>query len=396
MSYARSASANTDIALHSLVEPGSHIPASPDTPSMFTQLRRQSTISAENPFLDKTRRRQLLRSYAPDWIITIGLAAIFLALDRVDGFKREFSLEDTSLRHPFTVHERVPDPLLYVICFAAPVLLQPLINYLTIRSWWDLHNGTLGLVLALCITGALTQITKVTVGRPRPDLIARCIPRPGSMDPQWGLSSAEICTQTEWYKLTDGWRSFPSGHSSMSFAGLGFLSFYLSGKLHLFDKKGYAPKAWLALSPLCGAALVAISRTMDYRRKLAIPDATRSDLSNNPVDHWQDVVAGSLLGLCLAYFSYRQYYPSLASEVSHRPYSPRIKREGPILPVHRSVDTSIDHEMDGGHHEASSQLLYHDTEEDSVPEGTVPRPERTMTNIWKDEDEEELAGQTHQ
>lgn len=53
---------------------------------------------------------------------------------------------------------------------------------------------------------------------------------------------------------------------SVSFAGLGFLSFYLAGKLHLFDKKGHTGKAWLSLTPLAGATLVAISRTMDYRR----------------------------------------------------------------------------------------------------------------------------------
>jgi diacylglycerol diphosphate phosphatase / phosphatidate phosphatase len=51
---------------------------------------------------------------------------------------------------------------------------------------------------------------------------------------------------------------------------------------------------------------------------------------------------GSLLGITLAYFSYRQYYPSLASELSHKPYSPRIQREPEeLLPVHR--DQAQDH-----------------------------------------------------
>ena len=72
-------------------------------------------------------------------------------------------------------------------------------------------------------------------------------------------------------------------------------------------------KAWISLVPLSGAALVAISRTMDYRH------------------HWQDVLTGSFLGLIVAYFSYRQYYPPLNSDVSHIPYSPSHKRGGQVM-----------------------------------------------------------------
>lgn len=51
------------------------------------------------------------------------------------------------------------------------------------------------------------------------------------------------------------------------------------------------------------------------------------------LDHWEDVVAGSLLGLVVAYFAYRQYFPSLVSPVSHRPHSPRVPRDEPVLPM---------------------------------------------------------------
>lgn len=46
------------------------------------------------------------------------------------------------------------------------------------------------------------------------DVIDRCQPRPGSADPVYGLSNYTICTQTDHYVLRDGFRSFPSGHSS--------------------------------------------------------------------------------------------------------------------------------------------------------------------------------------
>lgn len=49
----------------------------------------------------------------------------------------------------------------------------------------------------------------------RPDLIDRCQPILGSKDGEvYGLSSSDICTQTDNRILKDGFRSFPSGHSS--------------------------------------------------------------------------------------------------------------------------------------------------------------------------------------
>jgi len=232
---------------------------------------------------DNKKRLKFLMSYAPDWVLTLLLAAIFLALNQVHGFRREFSVDDESIRFPYAVHERVPDVALYCIAVAAPLVIQLAVNLITVRSFWDYHCSALGLVLGLAITGSITQFSKITVGRPRPDLLSRCIPMSGSEDPTYGLSTDAICTQTNQSIMIDGWRSFPSGHSSLSFAGLGFLSFYLAGKLHLFDTKGHAPKAWISVTPLAGATLVAISRTMDYRH------------------HWEDVVTGSVLGFAVAY-----------------------------------------------------------------------------------------------
>ena len=65
-----------------------------------------------------------------------------------------------------------------------------------------------------------------------------------------------------------------------SFAGLGFLAWYLSGKIQAFDRKGHIAKLCIVFVPLLGASLVAISRVDDYWH------------------HWQDVFAGGLIGLC--------------------------------------------------------------------------------------------------
>ncbi|KIJ64294.1 hypothetical protein HYDPIDRAFT_62127, partial [Hydnomerulius pinastri MD-312] len=235
-------------------------------------------------------------------------AILYYISNHVTGFKRQFSLTDTSSYYFFSFNV-VQSNALYLIGGVAPFVAQIIVNLVTVRSWWDFHHSTLGLWLSITMTGSITQIVKILVGRPRPDVISRCQPILGSEDPLWGLSTADICTQTTKHILEDGWRSFPSGHSSMSFAGLGFLAFYLAGKLHLFDTRGHASKAWLSLAPLSAASLVAISRTMDYRH------------------HWQDVLTGSLLGLVISYFAYRQYYPDLASKTAHVPYATRFEEE---------------------------------------------------------------------
>jgi diacylglycerol diphosphate phosphatase / phosphatidate phosphatase len=78
--------------------------------------------------------------------------------------------------------------------------------------------------------------------------------------------------------IKEGYKSFPSGHASWSFAGLTFLSLYLSGKIQVFDRKGHVAKLCVITLPLLAAALIGVSRIDDYWH------------------HWEDVVAGSLLG----------------------------------------------------------------------------------------------------
>jgi membrane-associated phospholipid phosphatase len=161
---------------------------------------------------------------------------------------------------------------------------------------WEMNCGILGLGLSIagvvCITGVLKNVT----GKPRPDIIARCIPRAGSKNllPFGLIDPDEICTQTNHSIFKDGFRSWPSGHSSAAFGGLGYLSLYLAGKLHVMDHRGEVWKTVIVMIPLLAAALVSVTRIMDARH------------------HPFDVITGSLLGMTLAWFSYRQYFPPIS------------------------------------------------------------------------------------
>jgi diacylglycerol diphosphate phosphatase / phosphatidate phosphatase len=90
-------------------------------------------------------------------------------------------------------------------------------------------------------------------------------------------------------------RSFPSGHSSSSFAGLFYLSLYLAGKLHVLDQRGEVWRTLVVLIPTLAASCIAISRIMDARH------------------HPFDVLFGSAMGILVAWGSYRQYFPPVSN-----------------------------------------------------------------------------------
>lgn len=49
-----------------------------------------------------------------------------------------------------------------------------------------------------------------------------------------------------------------------------------------------------------------------------------------------------ILGTLFAYFAYRQYYPSLESLDSHKPYPPRIKSPQDIFPDEDGRPTDVE------------------------------------------------------
>ncbi|KAL8662779.1 MAG: hypothetical protein Q9168_008201 [Polycauliona sp. 1 TL-2023] len=264
----------------------------------------------------KTLSKRVVISYILDYVIIVFLLIAFYALDAVEPYHQHFSLRNYTLQYPFAEHERVPIPLLFVLNSLLPAVVIALYALLidglfsrhkqttprdgqrTLGKYrlkdrlWEFNCGILGLLLsqgaAFVITGALKNAT----GKPRPDLIQRCQPLAGSADGEpFGLSDYSICTQENKKLLKDGFRSFPSGHSSSAFAGLFYLSIYLAAKMHVLDNKGEVWKTFIVMIPTLGAALIAVSRIMDARH------------------HPFDVISGSMLGVLVAWGAYRQYFP---------------------------------------------------------------------------------------
>lgn len=171
------------------------------------------------------------------------------------------------------------------------------------RSSRNKHEVTyLPFLVSILFTTFVTDVVKNAVGRPRPDLLDRCKPD-ADTEPNT-LVTIAVCTRPSSHALHDGWRSFPSGHASFSFAGLGFLSLFLAGQLHVFStgSRDFG-RALVCIGPLLGATMIAISRCEDYRHDV------------------YDVTFGSLLGFAVAYWSYRRHWPELSDPNCHEPFA---------------------------------------------------------------------------
>lgn len=224
-----------------------------------------------------------------DWLCTLIIAVVGYYVDGLPPFERKIGpqLHDTSIAYPHTplAQQQVPASLLWHICRDAPLLLlvplalvRPPRGVPKVRL---LNELLLGLAGALYGALLLVCLAKNAIGRLRPDFLARC-----AVD-KHGACTGDADT------ITGGRKSFPSGHSALSFAGLGFLSLALFARVAPLPtpRLGQLWKVVLPLLPWIVALEVALSRIQDYWH------------------HWQDVLVGTLLGHICAYVSFRLRFP---------------------------------------------------------------------------------------
>lgn len=245
-----------------------------------------AAATAMRPCL-RTHGKQVARLHLFDWIVLLLLVAMYAVLGMVQPFHR-FVAEDmmASLRYPMKGNT-VPSWAVPIVAIVVPMIFIVGI-YIKRRNVYDLHHAILGLLFSVLITAILTVAIKDAVGRPRPDFFWRCFP---DGVPKYNNITGGVICHGQRSVIEEGHKSFPSGHSSACFAGLGFLSWYLAGKIKAFDRGGHVAKLCIVLLPLLLATMVAVSRVSDYWH------------------HWQDVFAGGVLGLVVASFCYLQFFP---------------------------------------------------------------------------------------
>lgn len=249
------------------------------------------------------------RKYVADWIVAIVLVIyFFLVAERAKPFERQFLITDLSISHPFAIKERVSALECLLISSLLPLSVISLVSIIKSRisrlsKQEFIHNlqiAILGLVISLSINGVVTDVLKNWVANLRPDFLARCGPRPGTKTNV--LVGLEVCTAPLGMPvLIDGLRSTPSGHSSISFAGLLYLSYWLFGQFKLTQTRQPVWKPLVCGLPVLMATYIALSRTQDYRH------------------HFADIIFGSILGIAFATFSYFRYFNNFASEDMDKP-----------------------------------------------------------------------------
>lgn len=253
-------------------------------------------------------------SYLFDWGIYVTILVVFMVYGSTFPPRyHEFLTSDISIQNEYKDENTtlVPIPVLLFISVGLPifqfVFCSIFCKTLTrIRKCWDIYIGLLVLCGAMATQLMITCILKNICGLPRPDLISRCQPHYTQPVPIGTLSSVDICSNDNIALLQEGFRTFPSGHSSTVFCGMILSSLNISAKLQVFDQRGISIKIFTAIGPVMIACFVSCTRISDNRHFL------------------KDVIGGLLIGTCVAIIYYIQYFPWI-SNISNcgRAYPPR-------------------------------------------------------------------------
>jgi len=220
----------------------------------------------------------------PEWAACLFLMAVGLYLDNAMPFEQYIGnrLNDPIISYPHTPKDKqqVTAGQLWILALWVPLGAVISLQAVLPSSRRELNRAVLGLCSSFSLALTLVCLVKNHVGRLRPDFLARCVP----VDGHCSRSGPDVI---------EGRKSFPSGHSCLSFAGLGYLALYMFVGIGQLQARRWQYSLWrvvLAGCPWCLALWVALSRLQDYWH------------------HWEDILVGGLLGHVCAISMYKLRY----------------------------------------------------------------------------------------
>lgn len=242
-----------------------------------------------------------------DWLLYLFFATISITLGLLTLPSHEYSVQDLRLQYSYTPNETFPIWQLVFITIVCPPIVFFIISCVDARRvskfrvLWDTFAGLTALCGSMATQILIVCVLKNTLGLPRPDFLDRCQP-----SIVFGMGTITECTSIDDRLLREGFRTFPSGHSSTAFTSMTMVSLFSAGKLQVFDNRGVAIKIALVVAPMVLASTIASSRIADNRHFLS------------------DTIAGAAIGISCAYWFYRQYFPSVLLLANKgRAYPPR-------------------------------------------------------------------------
>uniref|UniRef100_A0A7I4CE39 Phosphatidic acid phosphatase type 2/haloperoxidase domain-containing protein n=1 Tax=Physcomitrium patens TaxID=3218 RepID=A0A7I4CE39_PHYPA len=262
----------------------------------------EDLIEEEIPILAELGPAALFRYHLNDWLQIVLVILLWLLCFLVPPFQRhvgEKNFATPELRYPFKSNT-IPFQAVPVIAVFVPLVVIVGI-FIKRRNFRDLHHALLGLLTAVALTALITDAVKVGIGRPRPHFYARCFGGTLAQPNYDPVTGNVICVATA-KEMKEAYKSFPSGHTSWTFAGLSYLAMYMAGKLSIFDRKGHSWKVLPIIVVMLCATFVGVTRIDDYWH------------------HWTDVCTGASIGTLTAYFCYRQHFRSLFDDLPHSTY----------------------------------------------------------------------------
>ena len=209
---------------------------------------------------------QLTRVFWPHYLSLLALAAVLAFTETFVPYRHVlYAASDNELwkySYPMKANQ-VPPWAVPTISLLAPLSAIAAAYGRGSIPPLEAHHAALGVTTCVLTTGIFTNFVKVNVGRFRPNFVARCWP--GGAKPHFMPDGRPECDDGA-VNPAEGMKSFPSGHTAWSTAGLGYLSFWLMGKLQCFSGGGGGAPLQLvvALLPLTGAVWIGASRLQDY------------------------------------------------------------------------------------------------------------------------------------